>query len=118
VFVVSGLDRGVGDVLLVLVAGGRLTTYVGAAVGELGFLRGIWLESSRRLTWLEDFAASHDERADQSVPDRLSRGIRLEHVSFRYPGPPRSCSTTSTWSCRPARSWRSSARTAPGSRRS
>jgi ATP-binding cassette subfamily B protein len=86
VFVVSGLDRGVGDVLLVLVAGGRLTTYVGAAVGELGFLRGIWLESSRRLTWLEDFAASHDELADQRVPDRLSRGIRLEHVSFRYPG--------------------------------
>src|SRR5215210_3277318 len=71
VFVASGLERGVGDVLLVLVAGGRLTAYVGAAVGELGFLRGIWLDSSRRLSWLEDYAASHDEHADQAVPARL-----------------------------------------------
>jgi ATP-binding cassette subfamily B protein len=86
VYVASGLERGVGDVLLVLVAGGRLTAYVGAAVGELGFLRGIWLDSSRRLTWLEDYAASHDEHADQEVPSRLERGIRFEHVSFRYPG--------------------------------
>jgi ATP-binding cassette subfamily B protein len=86
VYIASGLDRGVGDVLLVLVAGSRLTAYVGAAVGELGFLRGIWLDSSRRLTWLEDYAASHDQHADQAVPERLERGIRLEHVSFRYPG--------------------------------
>jgi len=86
VYVASGLDRGVGDVLLVLVAGSRLTAYVGAAVGELGFLRGIWLDSSRRLTWLEDYAASHDEHADHAVPARLERGIRIENVSFRYPG--------------------------------
>ena len=26
-------------------------------VGELGFLRGVWLDSSLRLTWLEDYAA-------------------------------------------------------------
>ncbi len=76
----------VGDVLLVLVAGGRLSGYIGAAVGELGFLRGFWLDGSRRMCWLEDFVASHEARADQPVPARLVEGIRFEHVSFRYPG--------------------------------
>ena len=60
--------------------------YVGAAVGELGFLRGIWLDSSRRLGWLEDYAASIDEAADTPVPERLSEGISFENVSFVYPG--------------------------------
>ena len=86
VFVTSVLDRSTGSVLLVLVAGSRLSGYIGAAVGELGFLRGIWLDSSRRLMWLEDYATALEEHADQPVPDRLTEGIRFEHVSFRYPG--------------------------------
>ena len=86
VFVASGINGSVGDVLLVLVAGGRLSGYIGAAVGELGFLRGIWLDSSRRLCWLEDFVALHEEHADQSVPAHLTDGIRYHGVSFRYPG--------------------------------
>jgi len=73
-------------VLLVLAAGSRLSQYVGATVGEIGFLRGIWLDGARRLAWLEDYAQALDEHADQPVPDRLADGIRLEHVSFRYPG--------------------------------
>ena len=47
-----------GDVLLVLAAGSRLSAYIGATVGEIGFLRGIWMDGSRRLAWLEDYAAS------------------------------------------------------------
>ena len=86
VFVASGLEASAGSVLLVLAAGSRLSQYVGGAVGELGFLRGIWLDSSRRLTWLEDYAASIDEHADQPAPHRLATGIHLDHVSFRYPG--------------------------------
>jgi ATP-binding cassette, subfamily B, bacterial len=86
VFVASGLDASVGDVLLVLAAGSRLSQYVGATVGEIGFLRGIWLDGARRLAWLEDFSRVFDERADQPVPDRLREGVRLEHVSFCYPG--------------------------------
>ena len=72
--------------LLVLAAGSRLSQYVGATVGEIGFLRGIWLDGARRLAWLEDYARALDENADQTVPDRIEDGIRLEHVSFRYPG--------------------------------
>jgi ATP-binding cassette subfamily B protein len=86
VFVASGRNAPVGDVLLVLAAGSRLSAYIGATVGEIGFLRGIWLDGSRRLVWLEQYAASLVADDDQPVPERLTEGIRLEHVSFAYPG--------------------------------
>jgi ATP-binding cassette subfamily B protein len=75
-----------GDVLLVLAAGSRLSAYVGATVGEIGFLRGVWMHGSQRLAWLEDYAASLVATADREVPATLRKGIRLEHVSFSYPG--------------------------------
>jgi ATP-binding cassette, subfamily B, bacterial len=86
VFVASRLNAGPGDLLLVLAAGARLSAYVGATVGEIGFLRGFWMDGSRRLAWLEDYAAAVAADADLAVPDRLEEGIRLEHVSFAYPG--------------------------------
>ena len=86
VFVASGLRAGAGSVLLVLAAGARLSAYIGATVGEIGFLRGIWMDGSQRLAWLEDYAAAFDEAADADPPARLQRGIRFEHVSFAYPG--------------------------------
>jgi ATP-binding cassette, subfamily B, bacterial len=86
VFVSSVLKANAGDVLLVLAAGARLSFYVAATVGEIGFLRGIWLDGSRRLAWLEDYAASLVEHSDAPVPERLQEGIRFEHVSFAYPG--------------------------------
>src|SRR5436305_4016945 len=58
VFVSSGLHSSAADVLLVLAAGSRLSSYIGATVGEIGFLRGIWMDGSRRLAWLEDYVAS------------------------------------------------------------
>ena len=86
VFVSSWLHAPAGDVLLALAAGGQLSAYISATVGEIGFLRGIWLDGSRRLAWLEDYAASLVATADQPAPSRLRQGIRLEGVSFAYPG--------------------------------
>jgi ATP-binding cassette subfamily B protein len=86
VFVSVGLDSSAGNVLLVLAAGSRLSAYIGATVGEIGFLRGIWMDGARRLAWLEDYAAALVASADLAVPAHLARGIRFEHVSFAYPG--------------------------------
>jgi ATP-binding cassette subfamily B protein len=86
VFVSAGLRAPPGAVVLMLAAGARLSVYVGATVSELGFLRGFWMDGSRRLAWLEDYAASLVAAADLPVPATLRRGIRLEHVSFAYPG--------------------------------
>ncbi len=83
---VAGRGGDPGGVLLVLAAGARLSAYIGATVGEIGFLRGFWLDGARRLAWLEDYAAALSEHADLPVPARLQQGIRLEHVSFAYPG--------------------------------
>jgi ATP-binding cassette subfamily B protein len=85
VFVASGLDAPPGDVVLALAAGANLSRYLGVTVGQAEFLR--WtIDAAQRLVWLEDYAERNRDRADTPVPSRLSRGIRLEHVSFRYPG--------------------------------
>jgi ATP-binding cassette, subfamily B, bacterial len=86
IFVSSVLKASPGQVLLVLAAGSRLSAYLGATVGEIGFLRGFWLDGSRRMAWLEDYASSLVEHADAPAPERLVEGIRFEHVSFTYPG--------------------------------
>ncbi len=86
VFVSSGLGETPGNVLLVLAAGSRLSAYIGATVGEIGFLRGIWMDGSRRMAWLEDYAARLEEDADVPVPEALKDGIRFKGVSFAYPG--------------------------------
>ena len=75
VFVSSrpGIRR--AQVLLVLAAGSRLSAYIGATVGEIGFLRGFWLDGSRRMAWLEDYAASLAEHADSPAPERSSKAF-------------------------------------------
>jgi ATP-binding cassette subfamily B protein len=86
VFVAVVLRAPAGSVLLVLAAASRLSAYIGATVGELGFLRGFWADGARRLAWLEDYAASTLASADTPVPSRLEDGIVFESVSFAYPG--------------------------------
>ena len=86
VFVATRSSSTPGEVLLVLAAGSRLSAYIGATVGEIGFLRGVWMHGSQRLAWLEDYAASLTAANDQPVPSAVRHGIRLDHVSFRYPG--------------------------------
>jgi ATP-binding cassette subfamily B protein len=85
VFVAVGLAASPGDVLLALTAGAALSRYIGVTVGQAEFLR--WtIDASQRLVWLEDYATGHRDRPDAVVPDALRDGIRLERVSFRYPG--------------------------------
>lgn len=86
VFVSSGLRAPASQVLLVLAAGSRLSAYIGATVGELGFLRGFWMDGSRRLAWLEDYAAAAAAHADLPAPAVIRRGIAVNHLSFVYPG--------------------------------
>jgi len=85
VYVVVGLHASVSSVLLILAAGARLSSYVGGTIGEIGFLRGFWIDGSRRLAWLENYSATRAATTDAEVPDRLVDGIRLERVSFAYP---------------------------------
>jgi ATP-binding cassette subfamily B protein len=75
-----------GDVLLTLAAGARLSFYVSATVGEVGFLRGVWMDAAQRLAWLENYAAAALGTGTHRAPEALRDGISLEHVSFAYPG--------------------------------
>ena len=86
IYVSSTIHASVGAVLLVLAAGARLSSYIGGAVGEIGFLRGTWLDGSKRLVWLERYAESVVAAADLDPPGRLHDGVRFENVSFAYPG--------------------------------
>jgi ATP-binding cassette subfamily B protein len=84
--IATGPHASPASAILVLTAGARLSSYVGATVGEIGFLRGIWMDGSRRLAWLEDYARAAAQDADLPAPGSLAEGIRFEHVTFRYPG--------------------------------
>src|SRR5262249_25045080 len=64
-FVTAYLRSPPAAVLLVLAAGARLSAYIGATVAELSFLRGFWMDGSRRLAWLEDYAAALEAETDQ-----------------------------------------------------
>ena len=82
----AGPRASAAGAILVLTAGARLSGYLGATVSEIGFLRGTWMDGAQRLAWLEDYAQAAAHRADLPAPDAIADGIRLEHVTFRYPG--------------------------------
>ncbi|MCY4655452.1 MAG: ABC transporter ATP-binding protein [Gammaproteobacteria bacterium] len=86
VFVVYGLEAGPGPTLLLLGAGSRLSAYISATVGELGFLRGIWMDGSKRLAWLEDYADFVASHANLDAPSGINQGIEFKNVTFAYPG--------------------------------
>jgi ATP-binding cassette subfamily B protein len=85
-FVVWGMRATTTQILLVLAAGASLAGYIRAAVGEIGFLRGFWADGSRRLAWLEDYAAKEAAPGELPSPAVLTDAIRFDRVSFAYPG--------------------------------
>jgi ATP-binding cassette, subfamily B, bacterial len=86
VLVAAGPRANPASAVLVLTAGARLSSYLSGTVSEIGFLRGMWMDGSRRLAWLEDYANATAQRADLAAPARIAEGIRFEHVTFAYPG--------------------------------
>lgn len=84
--VAAGPQASIAGAILVLTAGARLSSYLSATVSEIGFLRGTWMDGAQRLAWLEDYAGTAVQQADLPAPDAIADGIRLEHVTFRYPG--------------------------------
>ena len=85
VFTASVIGGSAGDVLLVLAAGANLSRYLALAAGQAGFMT--WcLDACKRLCWLEDYASARIEHATGVAPERIERAIRLEGVSFAYPG--------------------------------
>src|SRR5262249_43824586 len=77
----------VGAVVLVLALGGQLNSQLAEPAGPMP-----WLAPPHRaigrLLWLVDYAAAARPAPPPAgtVPARLERGIRLEGVSFTYPG--------------------------------
>jgi len=76
VFVASVLAAPPGEVLLVLAAGSRLSAYIGGTVGEIGFLRGIWLEVPGHLIIL-------GHRSDRLLIDFFDYVAPLQFGTFR-----------------------------------
>lgn len=90
VLVIVGVVNGTGpdraaDTLIVIAAGARLTTYISMAATQIDTW-GFFIQGAQRLLWLERFIESRRRPIETSTPDRLSAGIALRGVSFRYPG--------------------------------
>jgi len=91
VFVTSRAIDGratVGDVLLVIALAGQIQTALNGAFWLIGDFIGT-LRAADHYLWVGDFVDRAMERrrpGDTSPPERLTEGIRLEGVSFRYPG--------------------------------
>jgi ATP-binding cassette subfamily B protein len=77
----------VGDVLLVAVLAGQVLTLVSNSA-ELGQWLIRTLIAAGRFVHLEQVAAgaTGGRSADDAAPDRLDVGIRVQDVSYRYPG--------------------------------
>ncbi|MFH9404223.1 ABC transporter ATP-binding protein [Streptomyces sp. NPDC017638] len=79
----------IGGVVMVITMAVQINVQVAAALGMLATLQTAGL-TARRLealrTWPASGPAAAGPSAAEPVPARLTRGIRLEGVSFTYPG--------------------------------
>jgi ATP-binding cassette, subfamily B, bacterial len=73
------------DALVVVAAGARLSSYVGAAATEIDGW-GFFVQGAQRLLWLERMVSDRRHGASGVPPLRLARDISFRDVSFAYPG--------------------------------
>lgn len=74
----------IGDAGLTAVLAGQVLILVtgSADLVQLAFR---CLATVARFVYLTDFAREHTSTGTQAAPEQLHRGIRLDHVSYRYP---------------------------------
>ncbi|MCL2583841.1 MAG: ABC transporter ATP-binding protein/permease [Streptosporangiales bacterium] len=83
-----GSGGSVGSLVLVITLAVQVSVQVSSALGILSLLQ-VASRTSDRITGLRALAASAAQSLPAlpaAVPERLSRGITLENVSFAYPG--------------------------------
>ena len=75
-----------GDVALTVVLAGQAQGFISGLVQGTRFLAGIYIVAAR-MEWLAAYErAASGTAATVAVPSRLTTGITLDRVSFRYPG--------------------------------
>ncbi|MEV1044045.1 ABC transporter ATP-binding protein [Streptomyces sp. NPDC049916] len=76
---------GAGDIILVIALAVQVSVQVASGLGLLAMLQGAG-RTFERLDRLRALAAEEPDSASRPAPERLEHGVRLENVSFRYPG--------------------------------
>ena len=88
VLVGSAVPRGtatVGDLALALVLARTMSNNLGMVVAMLRWLVGC-LATGQRFLWLVDRKRAETRTPNATVPSRLTEGVTLRNLSFRYPG--------------------------------
>lgn len=92
VFVAARVSQGratPGDLVLALTLASQVNGQVAGLVSMVSWMLGT-LETGRRMVWLSDYADADRARVQTSppraVPNRIEAGIRIEGLTFRYPG--------------------------------
>ena len=74
-----------GEVTLVLTLAAQINGAVSEVADEVESIVN-HVRGAKHFLWLEDLVLAQERGADRLPPDRLDDGIRLEGVSFTYPG--------------------------------
>ena len=77
---------GSGQVVVFVVVGSRVSSYLSEFVTEASFLRGDWVGVAQRLEWLLEYGETASTATQGAVIKSVSSELQLHDVSFRYPG--------------------------------
>lgn len=75
-----------GDVALVVVLAGQVQGFITGVVAGMQSMVTVYIVAAR-LDWLREYEESQRTTGEPTpAPERIARGIRLDGVTFRYPG--------------------------------